>query len=190
MMMKSILLAICLALIMSCHQISSKSDHLDSISVSVKSIEDSVDFCTACDSLSRWQGGIQGIEKVGDSTGIYPFAECHTNRYFDLIWVPRGDILRFKDSVGRDSLYRLYDKAEKNNFREFDCYSFIIPKTKPGRRKRDCDCAGDDFDYIFPSNVKVFKRTDNGWALIKEKKIMTFNELGRLKLNTIFHIDY
>jgi hypothetical protein len=187
--MKSILGSMFLILSFSCQHIHSKSSNLNSINASGQEIEDSVDYCTACDSLSRWQGGIQGIDKVSDSTKIFPFAECHTNRFYDLIWVPKGNILRFKDSVGRDSLYSLYDKAEKNNLKDFDCYSFVIPKTKPKPQKSDCDCEGDDFDYVFPSDVKVFKRSGNAWVFVKEKNIKTFEELGRLKLNTIFQIE-
>lgn len=130
------------------HQAEAKVDS-GTAQIVEKGMEDSVDYCTASDSLTRWQGGIQGVGKATDSTGIFSFAECHTNRFYDLIWVPKGDILRFKDAVGRDSLYRLYDKAEKSNFPDLDCYSFVIPKTKPAPRKSDCDCEADDFDYVF-----------------------------------------
>jgi len=88
-----------------------------------------------------------------------------------------------------DSLFKIYDEAENDDYTAFDCYSFVIPKTKPKENKEDnCDCGEDNYDYVFPSVVKVFKRDEKGWILTSTKNIKNFEELGRLKLNTIFHI--
>jgi hypothetical protein len=153
---------------------------------------DSIDYCTACDSLDVWQGGIQGVEP-SDSTGIFLFGECHTNKAYDLLYVPKGDILKFKSSLSDDSLSKYYDNEKEVNYKNLDCYSFVIKKTghkKQVSQDKDCDCEDlDTYDYIFPSTVKVLKRTDEGWRLIKTKDIASFEEFGRLKLNTVFHID-
>lgn len=162
--------------------------HVDSLN----NITDSVDYCNACDSLDTWKGGIQGVDN-SDSTGIYLFAECHTNKAYDLLFVPKGDIIKFKSSVTYDSLSRYYDAAQKMNYTNLDCYAFIIKKTthkKEVSQDKDCDCEDlDTYDYVFPSSVQVFKKTDYGWVLIKIKEVVSFEQLGRVKLNTIFHID-
>ena len=156
------------------------------------SVIDTIDFCKDCDSLDFWQGGIQD-DNVSDSTKVYPFAECHTNKSYDIIWVPKGDILKFKSSIGLDSLFKFYDNSKKTNYKDLDCYSFVIPKTKhiPKEVNPDCDdCEDlDTYDYVFPSQVDIFKKVDNGWTHLSTKKVKTFEELGRLKLNTIFHVD-
>jgi len=153
-------------------------------------ITDSIDFCRVCDSLDTWVGGIQGVN-VSDSTKVYPMAECHTNKSFDLIWVPKGDILKFKDSIGFDNLFKYYDNSEKKNYPDLDCYSFVIPKTKhiPDQNSTDDGEDLDTYDYVFPNQVNVFKKIDKGWRLIATKNIKSFEELGRLKLNTIFNVE-
>ena len=158
---------------------------------SIGNIIDSIDYCTACDSLEMWQGGIQGVE-VSDSTKMYLFAECHTNKVYDLLYVPQGDIVKFTSSISSDSLSTYYDNAKEVNYKNLDCYSFVIRKTKHKEavNQEDCDCEDlESYDYVFPDTVKVLKRTGGGWQLIKTKKVTSFEQLGRLKLNTIFHID-
>ena len=151
----------------------------------------SIEYCTACDSLDTWKGGIQGLDN-NDSTGIYLFAECHTNKAYDLLFVPKRDIIKFKSSTTSDSLLRYYDAAQKMNYMNLDGYAFVIKKTthkKEVSHDKDCDCEDlDTYDYVFPSSVQVFKRTDKDWVLIKTQDVASFEQLGRLKLNTIFHI--
>lgn len=159
---------------------------------SINKTAHSIDYCTVCDSLDMWQGGIQGVDH-SDSTGTFLFGECHTNKAYDLLYVPKGDILKFKSSISDDSLSKYYDAGKDVNYRNLDCYSFVIKKTehkKQVSRDKDCDCEDlDTYDYVFPSTVKVFKRTDEGWLLIKTKDVSSFEQLGRLKLNTVFNID-
>jgi hypothetical protein len=77
-------------------------------------------------------------------------------------------------------------------YMNLDGYAFVIKKTthkKEVSHDKDCDCEDlDTYDYVFPSSVQVFKRTDKGWVLIKTQDVASFEQLGRLKLNTIFHI--
>lgn len=159
---------------------------------SINKTLDSIDYCSVCDSLDMWQGGIQGIGR-SDSTGTYLFGECHTNKAYDLIYVPKGKILKFKSSISSDSLSNYYYSEKDVNYKNLDCYSFVIKKTehkKQVSQDKDCDCEDlNTYDYVFPNTVKVFKRTDNGWLLIKTTEVSSFEQLGRLKLNTVFHID-
>jgi hypothetical protein len=146
-----------------------------------------LDFCNSCDSLQKWVGGIQGVQ-VTDSTGIFPMAECHTNHSFDLIWVPKGEIIKAKAEIP-DNYYDNFHYTDKENYRRFDCYAFIISKKKPKPESSDCDCEGDDFDYVFPSNVTIYKNSNGSWVKQASKKVRNFEELGRLKLNTIFNVN-
>ena len=179
-------------ILLSCNQTVNKTDNApNSATIENKQvITDSIDFCRVCDSLDTWQGGIQGVN-VSDSTKVYPMAECHTNKSFDLIWVPKGDILKFKDSIGFDNLFKYYDNSKKENYPDLDCYSFVIPKTKhiPDQNNTDDGEDLDTYDYVFPNQVTVFKKVDKGWTLIATKNIKSFEELGRLKLNTIFNVE-
>jgi hypothetical protein len=150
-------------------------------------LEDTIDFCTVCDSLDSWKGGIQGVQN-SDSTGVYPMAECHTNKSYDLIWAPKEGILKLKATIGSDSLMNLYDNEEKYDFKDFDCYAFVIPKTKTIIKENQEGDEG-DWDYIFPSNVKVYKKQNLRWTLLKTANIKSFEELGRLKLNAVFQLD-
>lgn len=142
-----------------------------------------IDFCTECDSLDTWIGSIQGV-KNSDSTGIFPFAECHTNHSYDLIWIPKGDLIGFIRSMSSDSLYHYYQISGNNPNKEMICYAFVLPKS---RRIPDEDLS--EFNYIFPCEVDIYKKTEGKWSKLHSKKIKTFEELGRLKLNTIFEID-
>jgi hypothetical protein len=142
-----------------------------------------IDFCADCKNLDTWIGGIQGVE-ISDSTKVYPFGECHTNLSYDLIWVPKGDILKFNKEMGHDRLLVYYEEESFNNkYSKLDCFSFVIPKKKKKPTAKD----NSPFSYVFPSEVKVYKRTDNVWALIGAKNVKSFEELGRLKLNSIFN---
>jgi hypothetical protein len=149
----------------------------------------SVDFLSACDSLRSWQGGVQGID-MSDSSGIYPMAECHTNDSYDLIWVPNTGILKLKDSVG-ERLLDYYHLEGKKGFKNLTCYAFTIRKTKHKSTDQSdggCDCEDlDEYDYVFPSHVIVYKRIEQEWKQIATANIKSFEELGRLKLNTIFN---
>ena len=156
---------------------------------SAKSI---TDYFKVCDSLDQWEGGIQGVDK-SDSTGSFLFAECHTNQFYDLLLVPKGNILKFKKSISDDSLTNYYHQSKKYNYENLDCYSFVIPKTKHEPKKNPdptCDCADlDTYDYVFPSTVSVYKKEKSGWTLINTKSVASFEGLGRFKLNTVFHLE-
>ncbi len=189
--MKLLIFFFFILIFLSCNLTDNKSEDTESNNSSLKgeNVTDTIDYCRVCDSLDSWQGGIQGVN-FSDSTGVFPFAECHTNKFFDLIWVPKGDIIKFKLSMG-DDLEKYYYESKKENYKDLDCYSFVIPKTKHtidyGNDDGCGDCEDlDTYDYVFPSQVNVFKKTNNGWKLLSTKNIKSFEELGRLKLNTIF----
>jgi hypothetical protein len=174
-------------IVVGCHQTDKNPKTSSSVTSSMQTIiEDSLDFCKACDDLQESIGGIQGVE-TSDSTGIYPMGDCYTNLNYDLLWVPKGDILKFKANKDNIELIAIYDSARKNNYRDFNCYAFEIPKTKP---KEEYGVNGiSDYDYVFPSKVKVYKKVERGWQLLTTKNVNSFEELSQLKVNTIFKIN-
>lgn len=192
--MKTTLYFLPIALLFACTNSTGKSERTMAVENrnSINKATDSIDYCTVCDSLDMWQGGIQGVDR-SDSTGTFLFGECHTNKAYDLLYVPKGDILKFISSISSDSLSKYYDNGKDVNYKNLDCYSFVIRKKEPKKQvsqDKDCDCEDlDTYDYVFPSTVKVFKRTEEGWLLIKTKNVNSFEQLGRLKLNTVFHIN-
>ena len=140
----------------------------------------SYDFLNGCNAMYTWIGNIYGInETILDGQNL-PMAECHTNGNFDLIWVPSKKIdERKKISCAQLNEY-LFDKV-KNGFEYYPCYVFVIRKKEPLQKKSDTHF----FDYIFPSNVIVFKGFDNKWEKLFEQKVSSIEELGALKLKTI-----
>lgn len=134
-----------------------------------------IDFLSVCDSLEIWQGAIQGVPQ-SDSTGIYILAQCASNKSFDVVVYSEREIALSEtvdDTKG----------ALKNNIADAVYYAFEIPKHKSINLEEELDT----YDYFFPCDVRVYKRFEDGWYLIHTKRVETFEQLGRLKLNTIFN---
>ncbi|WP_018342912.1 hypothetical protein [Cytophaga aurantiaca] len=132
------------------------------------------DFLTDCDSLDMWQGGIQGIN-VSDSTGPFIMAQCFANKNFDLI-VYSNRKIELKE--GTD----FKGKSIKNGIAGAEYYAFEIPKKIPEEPENEFDT----YDYVYPSEVKIYKLFEDGWYLIKRGKVDSFEELGRLKFNSVY----
>jgi hypothetical protein len=133
------------------------------------------DFLSVCDSLEIWQGGIQGVPK-SDSTGLYIMAQCFANKSFDLIVYSNREI-ELKEGVD----YK--NRRIRNGIEGAVYYAFVIPKKVPENPENEFDT----YEYVFPSKVKVYRYFPGGWILIKEKEVNSFEELGRLKINSIYN---
>ncbi|AHM62410.1 hypothetical protein D770_20805 [Flammeovirgaceae bacterium 311] len=131
------------------------------------------DFLSDCNSLETWQGAIQGVQNAG-SPGIYIMGQCFSNRHYDVIVYSRQAI-----KLGEAT------DTKSGNIRQglpgATYYAFEIPK----KEAEDPEDEFESFDYVFPSEVKVYQRREDGWYLINRKRVGSFEELGRLKLNTI-----
>lgn len=132
------------------------------------------DFLSDCSSLEIWTGGIQGIEK-SDSSHPYPMGRCITNKHYELILFPTGEF-EHSDFVS------LIKKNKFSALQNAAMYAFEIPMKESEEQENEFDT----FEYVFPSIVKVFKKFTDGWYLINSEKINSEEELGRLKLNTIY----
>jgi hypothetical protein len=129
------------------------------------------DFLTGCDSLERWRGGIQGTQKHS-MTCCYMMAQCFANKHYDLIAFNEQDVQRRNSKKTNDQKPTTY-------------FAFEIPKKIPETPENEFDT----FDYIFPSDVKVYRKFDDGWYLINSERVETFQELGELKLNTLINLN-
>jgi len=138
-----------------------------------------INFLCDCDTLEFWKGGIQGVA-TSDSNGVYCMGQCATNLDFDIILFSKDD-LKLKDcgEWKNKKTERIYDSIHGVEY-----YVFEIPKTKPAEPENEFDT----YEYVYPSEVKVYKKFDEGWYLIKKETVNNFEQLGRLKLNTIFKI--
>lgn len=131
------------------------------------------DFLTGCNSLEIWRGGIQGVP-TSDAAGIFIMAQCSTNKHYDLIlFSDRTISLGEAANTGKGSL--------KKGLPGATYYAFEIPK----KEAVDPEDEMEAFEYIFPSEVKVYQLSEGGWYLINTKEVSSFEQLGRLKLNTI-----
>jgi hypothetical protein len=131
------------------------------------------DFLTDCNSLETWQGAIQGVETAG-SPGIYVMGQCFANRHYDVIVYSNREI-KLGDATDTKS------GDIKEGLPGATYYAFEIPK----KEAVDPEDEFETFDYVFPSEVKVYERRNDGWYLINRKRVSSFEELGSLKLNTI-----
>ncbi|WP_224997690.1 hypothetical protein [Cesiribacter sp. SM1] len=131
------------------------------------------DFLTECDALETWQGAIQGVEASGNP-GIYVMGQCASNRHYDVI-VHSNNNIKLGDATDTKS----GDIREGLSGATY--YAFEIPK----KEAVDPEDEFETFDYVFPSEVRVYQRFEDGWYLINRKRVNSFEELGSLKLNTI-----
>jgi hypothetical protein len=60
-------------------------------------------------------------------------------------------------------------------------FAFVIPKTEPTEPENEFDV----FDYVFPSDVKIYKKNTGTWKLINTERVESFEQLGELKLKTV-----
>ncbi|MDX2048336.1 MAG: hypothetical protein SFU87_16225 [Chitinophagaceae bacterium] len=146
------------------------------------SSNDTSSFYNSCSDLQSWVGGIQGVPP-SDSTKPYLFLECHTNNSFDIICVPKIEFKMRRD-INPDTVSNMFYRAGKNGYKELNCFAFVLPKIKPKEPENDRD----EFDYVYPSKVMIYKNSGNRWELVNSHIINSFEELGRLKLNTVFEI--
>lgn len=135
-----------------------------------------IDFLCDCDSLEFWKGKIQGA-KESDSLGIYCMGQCATNLNFDIILFSKV-ALELKDCREWENKKnkRIYDSIPGVEY-----YVFEIPKTKSLEPENEFDT----YNYVFPSEVKVYKKFEDGWFLIKKEKVNSIEQLGSLKAKTI-----
>ena len=138
--------------------------------------EPTPNFEADCDDLSSWVGGIQGIER-SKKTYPYMMAECHTNLNYDLIWVkPKKE--------SEDLSFRLMQHLNSKTDEEIDqlkCFAFVIPKVEPVEPENEFDV----YDYVFPSDVKIYEKNNGTWQLINTERVESFEQLGELKLKTV-----
>ncbi|MFN8415747.1 MAG: hypothetical protein U0U66_05405 [Cytophagaceae bacterium] len=131
------------------------------------------DFLSDCDSLEMWLGTIQGIDRF-DSTGPFIMAQCFANMHYDLIVYSSSKL-----ELNNCANYK--ENRIVCNVSNVEYYAFQIPKKVPENPENEFDV----FDYVYPSEVKIYKLFGKGWYQIDQQTINSFEELGRLKLKTI-----
>jgi hypothetical protein len=151
-----------------------QSNTIEPIKTENKSKKIEFDFLSECDSLQIWQGGIQGVA-FSDSTGPFLMAQCFANKHYDLV-VFSDRVIDLKEGVD----YK--ENRIVNGLAGVQYYAFEIPKKVPEHPENEFDT----FDYVFPNLVKIYKHFDDGWYLINEVHADSFEDLGRIKLNTIY----
>ncbi|HEY6162461.1 MAG TPA: hypothetical protein VI112_14630 [Bacteroidia bacterium] len=138
-----------------------------------KSSRTNFDFLCSCDSLDIWQGSIQGVTP-SDSSGMYVMASCNPDPGYDVI-VYTKDVL---------PLTNVKDKKKHclaDTIPGADYYVFEVRREKNRAAK-----APNAYNYIFPDKVEVYKMYDDGWYLINTEWVRSVEELGKLKLKTLF----
>jgi len=131
------------------------------------------DFLTDCDSLEIWSGEIQGLQGQGP-TGMYLMGQCFSTKHYDLI-INSGGNVSYHDAIDPIT------KKLKPRLFGAQYYVFEITKVVPENPENEFDT----YDYVYPSEVKIYKLFDDGWYLINKETIDSFEELGTLKLNTV-----
>lgn len=145
----------------------------ETVSIKEESTPIDFDFCTDCDELEIWQGGIQGGPE-SDKSCCYVMGQCQTNKHYDIIVYSPREITLSEGTNSKEGVIN-------SNISDATYYAFEIPKTKPKNPENEFDT----FDYIFPSEVHVYQKTDSTWNVINTKKVHSFEDLGALKQQTI-----
>jgi hypothetical protein len=144
------------------------------VSTVKKTSRTNFDFLCGCDSLDIWQGSIAGLTP-SDSSGMYVMASCNANPGYDVLIYTR-DVL---------PLTRVQDKRKHcldDTIPGADYYVFEVRREKSKTGK-----ATNTYNYIFPDKVEVYKMYEDGWYLINTQWVRSIEELGKLKLRTIFY---
>lgn len=120
--------------------------------------------------LEFWVGGIQRVE----ASSILVLGECFKGQNsYDMLAIPKGNI---KNEIG-SSLLNAF-KRSKNDVTAFKVYALLLPK----KMQEEPENEFDKYDYIFPSEVKVYERNEQGeWIKLQDRKINSINELNSLK---------
>lgn len=127
------------------------------------------DFLSECDSLEVWNGGIQGIDN--DSlTCCYTMAQCNTNKDYDLI-IFENESLKLNRTID------FIGNQINDDLKNIIYYAFEIDKKESENPENEFDV----FEYVYPSNVNVYRRFEDGWRFILTEKVESFQELGKLK---------
>jgi len=133
------------------------------------------DFLSECDSLEVWKGGIQGTTEK-QKTCCYIMAQCFSNKHYDVIVFNENDLELNVGSSYQEN--RINDNLSNTTY-----FAFEIPKKVPESPENEFDT----FDYIYPSDVKIYQKFSDGWYLIETIEVSSFEELGELKLKTIMN---
>lgn len=133
------------------------------------------DFLSECDSLEIWKGGIQGTTEK-QKTCCYIMAQCFSNKHYDVIVFNENDLELNVGSSYQEN--RINDNLVNTTY-----FAFEIPKKVPESPENEFDT----FDYIYPSEVKIYQKFSDGWYLIETIEVSSFEELGELKLKTIMN---
>ena len=102
-------------------------------------------------------------------------AQCLSNKHFDLIVFSEKEIELKEGTNYKQGII-------KSGLIGAEYFAFEIQK----KASEFPENKFDTYDYIFPSEVKVYKLFKDGWYLINKKNIETFEQLGRLKLNSVY----
>lgn len=137
-----------------------------------------VDLPIDCSHLSEWHGGIQGTEAGSDSTCCFYMAECHEGHMFDVVWVP-NELSNIKNGTITDSK-RITEM--QGNKAEQHMFVFEIEK----RENLNPTDEFERFEYVFPSEVKVYVQKGEDWFFCEKKIVASFEEFGELKLTSIY----
>ncbi|HSZ72650.1 MAG TPA: hypothetical protein VK750_08230 [Cytophagaceae bacterium] len=125
-------------------------------------------FLLDCDSLQLWKGRVEGARS---DSSLYIMAQCFANKHYDVIVYSKKDIA-LKDAIDFNR-QTIQDKLPGAFY-----YAYELPKVLPKNPENEFDT----YDYVFPSEVKVYKLKNDGWYFTGKQKVNSLEELGRLKL--------
>lgn len=125
------------------------------------------------DSINEWIGSIQGTENR-DSSGVYIFGE---NEQCDIIWM-HPSFYKMKRDSDINSFFKYLQNVDKD---QLNCFAFEIAKIQK-MHNRDLD----RYDYVFPASVKIFIKKKGFVHYADSVTIRSFEDLGKLKLSTIY----
>lgn len=131
------------------------------------------DFLTQCDSLELWTGGIQGGIK-DDLKCCHLMGRCYKDKTYEII-------IHQTKKIDLDYRTDEPNRTYKANIPFASYYVFEIPTKENLNPENEFDV----FEYIYPSQIKIYKMINSNWYLVHSETVSTFTELGSLKLRTL-----
>jgi hypothetical protein len=131
----------------------------------------------------HYSGTLQGLHQRGaDSTANLCFSAYYDVKpTYEIIFLYKGGVERRK-ALGDKAVSDIFFKACKDQYRDFDCFTFVLPLKDP-EKMEDMHAS----NYIFPCKVKVYRRiTEDAWQSLGEHSISTYKQYRELQFRTIY----
>jgi len=131
----------------------------------------------------HYSGTLQDLPKRGaDSTANLCFSAYYDVKpTYEIIFLYKGGVERRK-AMGDKAVSDNFFKGCKNQYRDFDCFTFVLPLKDP-QKMEDMHAS----NYVFPCKVKIYRRiTEDSWQSLGEYSVRTYKQYREIQFRAIY----